>query len=132
LKEVDIQGFEDSYYINDSGEVYSKSRIIGRRCIKGRKMALVPNSSGYYQVTLNLNSTRKKFYIHRLLYIHFVGDIPKGYEIDHIDSNKSNNAIDNLRLVTRKENMEKCLQENPHIMYNLKNQTPKAISSRAL
>ena len=31
----------------------------------------------------------------------FVGDIPKGYQIDHIDGNTLNNDIRNLRAVTR-------------------------------
>ena len=32
------------------------------------------------------------------------GKIPNGMQIDHIDHNKTNNKIDNLRLVTPKEN----------------------------
>lgn len=33
------------------------------------------------------------------------GPIPKGYEIDHIDQNISNNSISNLRLCTHSENL---------------------------
>jgi DNA-directed RNA polymerase specialized sigma subunit len=32
------------------------------------------------------------------------GEIPKGYEIDHIDRNRHNNYPENLRLVTKSEN----------------------------
>ena len=43
--------------------------------------------------------------IHQLVYENFVGEIPDGYEIDHIDGDKTNNTVYNLRLVTHKENM---------------------------
>lgn len=38
-----------------------------------------------------------------------MGDIPDGYEIDHIDTNKENNNLANLKCVTRKENMNNPL-----------------------
>lgn len=46
--------------------------------------------------------------LNRLVYELFVGKIPEGYVIDHIDTNPSNNRLDNLRAVTPKEN-----QNNP-------------------
>jgi len=47
--------------------------------------------------------------LHRLVYELFVGEIPKGYEIDHIDNDRTNNRIDNLRIVTHKENLNNPL-----------------------
>lgn len=47
--------------------------------------------------------------IHRLIYEAFKGEIPEGMEIDHIDCNKMNNNPDNLRIVTRSENMNNPL-----------------------
>lgn len=44
-------------------------------------------------------------YVHRLVYEAFKGEIPEELEIDHIDRNKHNNNPDNLRLVTRAENL---------------------------
>lgn len=53
----------------------------------------------------------------------FKGDIPEGYEIDHMDDNKQNNRLCNLQLLTRKQNITKCHERNPHIIKNnLKNQ----------
>lgn len=47
---------------------------------------------------------RMQFYLHRAMVETFIGEIPEGMCIDHIDTNKTNNAIDNLKVVTHKEN----------------------------
>lgn len=115
----DIKNYEDSYCVSEFGRVFSKDRFQGNRVIKSKEMSLVSNGTGYLQVTLNRNYKRKKIYIHRLVWETFKSPIPKGYEIDHIDSDKSNNKLSNLQLFTRKENMAKCLKENPHVLNNL-------------
>ena len=42
---------------------------------------------------------------HRILYEMANGPIPEGLQIDHMDQNKGNNALSNLRLATNTENM---------------------------
>lgn len=42
-----------------------------------------------------------------LVYQTFIGPIPPGMEVDHIDNNPLNNRVDNLQLLTREENMAK-------------------------
>lgn len=54
----------------------------------------------YKQVGWN----HKQYSIHRLVYETFIGEIPNGYDINHIDENKTNNRVDNLNLMTHKEN----------------------------
>ena len=44
---------------------------------------------------------------HRALYLWFKGDIPEGYEIDHIDNNPLNNDLDNLQLISHDANIKK-------------------------
>ena len=46
-----------------------------------------------------------KYAVHRIVYELFVGQIPKGYVIHHIDLNKKNNNLDNLFLCTISEHM---------------------------
>lgn len=59
------------------------------------------NSSGYYQTRVD----GKLVSNHRIIWTMQRGEIPKGVFIDHIDRNKLNNKIDNLRLVTPTENL---------------------------
>lgn len=44
------------------------------------------------------------FRLHRLIWVYHNGDIPDGMLIDHIDGDKLNNAIGNLRLATTSQN----------------------------
>jgi len=71
----------------------SKSRIgqVAGSCTAG----------GYLEVTL----LRKRIHLHRLAWLVYYGELPaSGVHIDHIDGNRKNNAIANLRLATASEN----------------------------
>lgn len=56
--------------------------------------------NGYICVSIQ----NKTYYVHRLIYIYHFGDIDEGLEIDHIDRDRANNKIENIRLVTRQQN----------------------------
>ena len=58
------------------------------------------DTSGY----IRCNVDKKHYLLHRLIWVYHYGDIPKSLQIDHIDRNKLNNNILNLRLVTNQEN----------------------------
>lgn len=52
-------------------------------------------------------------YVHRLVWAWHYGAIPSDKQVDHIDRDRLNNRIENLRLVTRRENMRNAgLQTN--------------------
>jgi hypothetical protein len=42
---------------------------------------------------------------HKVLWEHFNGEVPEGYELNHIDENKLNFQLSNLELMTHKENI---------------------------
>lgn len=70
----------------------------------GRQRAGSPAGSmrddGYWRVTI----CGRRYFVHCLVYALTHGLIPDGYEIDHIDLNVSNNAISNLRAVSKSQN----------------------------
>ena len=58
------------------------------------------HSKGYIDVTIN----EKHFKAHRLAWALYYNQDPGGMQIDHIDKNKSNNKITNLRLASHRGN----------------------------
>ena len=53
---------------------------------------------------------------HRLVYAWFKDDIPAKHDVDHIDGDTMNNSLDNLQLLTRKENLAKRTLTQSEIM----------------
>ena len=111
----DIKGFEGVYQASNLGRIKSLERInvLGRR-VKEKILKPLITRKGYYLIGLYKNSIQKFYYVHRLVWIAFNGQIPEGYEINHLNEVKSNNRLENLNLVTHKENInfgtrtEKC------------------------
>lgn len=65
----------------------------------------------------------KDYKSHRLIFLYHHGYLPKS--LDHIDGNKSNNDIDNLRCATNQENAMNQKRTN-HIMENRRHRNLKA------
>ena len=90
------EGFS-KYLISTDGQVYSLKR--------DRLLPQGFTERGYKQVDVcNDEGIKKHMRVHRLVYMAHVGVIPEGMQINHKDENKTNNCIDNLELMTNKEN----------------------------
>ena len=63
-----------------------------------------PNSRGYELVSLIRDKKQYSFHVHVLVLSTFVGLKPKGMQCRHLDGNKMNNKLSNLRWGTAKEN----------------------------
>lgn len=92
----DIAGYEGLYEVSDWGRVRNIKTSLLRKPQNG--------VGGYQSIRITVNGETKHFYIHRLVYETFNGIIPSGMQVNHIDENKTNNHIDNLNLMTPKEN----------------------------
>lgn len=78
-------------------------KVRAANCVKiGEEAGFKHGMEGYRCVCVN----RKCYQVHRLCWEIENGDIPEGMEIDHINGVRDDNRIDNLRLVTKKENLK--------------------------
>lgn len=78
------------------GQLYWK--ISCGNVIEGKKAGSLNDNRGYHKVQIN----NKKYLLHRIIFQMFYGYMPK--ILDHIDSNPSNNRIENLREATHSQN----------------------------
>lgn len=94
------------YEVSDQGEVWRKAcKAYDGSNLKRKQLKASKGKNGYPMVYLcNGMGQRRKFYLHRLVYETFIGEIPPKYEIDHTDGDRENNCASNLRAVTHKEN----------------------------
>jgi len=100
-----VKGYEN-YQISNLGRV---KLIDYRNTGKSRILKPTINSRGYYNIGLTNKESRKTLAIHKLLAIAFLDFVPCGSKlvIDHIDHNPLNNSLDNLQIVTTRENLSK-------------------------
>jgi len=73
---------------------------VSRSGIKASGEAGCINNHGYRAVKIN----GKSYHAHRLIWLYVNGEFPK--ELDHINHNRADNRIENLREVSRTENLQ--------------------------
>ena len=88
----------DNYEANRNGIV---------RHIKNKKPLGSLNKHGYYQVSVYNNGKKKSVRSHRFIYECFHGQITDKRVVDHINNIKNDNRLDNLQLITQRENTKK-------------------------
>jgi hypothetical protein len=96
-----VPNYEEIYEISNFGRL----RNIKKDCIvKGSK-----NKDNYIVVGLYKNKQQKTFMIHQLVAMAFLEHKPDGLKkvVDHIDNNQLNNNLDNLQIITHRQNVTK-------------------------
>ena len=94
----DIPDYERFYQSSTMGNIrsYHYHKTLGLRNLK-----LVKDTKGYLKTVLCKNGQHKEGKVHQLVAKTFIPN-PNNYpEIDHIDTNRANNQVSNLRWVTK-------------------------------
>lgn len=118
-----IKGYEGLYEISNFGRVVSLEREwtpgLGGIRTKPKTQLAPRNWRGYSCVALCKNGKVKQSSIHLLVWDHFGDKARNDYklQVDHIDENKKNNCINNLQLLTNRQNTGKGKQK--YRIYNL-------------
>ena len=119
LEEVwkDIYDYEGLYQISNKGRVkrlkFAHVSSDGKTTWVHKEKILKPkhDKKGYLFIRLgNGTKTSKNFRIARLVAMHFISLPPfENAQVDHIDRNRTNNNLENLRWVSNSENCRnKC------------------------
>lgn len=92
----DVVGYNGLYAVDENGNVWSYR--------KNDWLSPGLNSNGYYQVNLWKDEKRKTYLVHRLVAMTYLDNYAEDMQVDHINGDKQNNKLQNLRMVTGQKN----------------------------
>ena len=127
-----VKGYEGLYEISNHGRIKSLARTVTdknglrTRNFKERILTNICANTGYHHVSLHKNCKRiERRQVHRMVAEHFIDNPENLPMVDHIDGDKINNHISNLRWASWNTNnnntpyiryLQKLLKDN-HINY---------------
>lgn len=140
MKEVwkNIKNYKGLYQVSNLGRIKSLKRNIpftnrwGQRIThlqKERILKAKKQFNGYLALSLSKDGEHKTYLVHRLVAEAFILKTDNKSQVDHINGDKTDNRVENLRWVTPKEN---CL--NPLWVEKSKNvseETRNKLSDKA-
>lgn len=98
------------YIVSDDATIISKGRWVKQkhRTVWWKEKKLKPTKHGeYYFISIRKDGEQYSRGVHQIVWEAFNGEIPEGYEVDHVDDNPSNNRLDNLQLLSHSDNLKK-------------------------
>jgi len=98
-----IKGFE-KYEVSNHGRI----KNVKRGTIRKARL----NWNGYFDLRLYSEKSERSFLVHRLVAIAFIPNPHLKNQVNHIDSNKQNNNVENLEWVTEQENTAHAVKNN--------------------
>lgn len=98
-----ILGYNGRYLVSNYGNIKS---MIHKDYPNGTLMSPAGKDEPYLRVSISkyLGGNTNRVSVHRAVWEAFNGKIPEGLQVNHIDEDKHNNHLDNLNLMTAKEN----------------------------
>lgn len=92
MKEIEPDFLGGRYIIFEDGRVFGKYRNLF--------MSPKTDRDGYKRLTLSVSKKKKEYLVHRLVLMAFSGNSGKGMHVDHINCNRGDNRLENLRWMT--------------------------------
>lgn len=106
----EVKGYEGYYEVSNLGNVRALERIVcNGRISPAKNVTKRKDNYGYYHVGLNKNAKETTRRIHRLVAQAFIPNPENKPFLDHINTIRTDNRVENLRWVTPKENNENIL-----------------------
>ena len=116
----DIEGYNGLYQISNLGRVKSlEKKCLSKngkyRINKEKILKLYTNSKdGYIRVGLWKNNKHHSFTLHKIVAQTFIDNYDNKPCIDHINGDRTDNRVENLRWVTHKENNNNPITKKRH------------------
>lgn len=101
IENMEIKQLDDNRDITSTGYIVQRKKGPGKSKPVGSVYLPAKNSMGYRVVGVD-GKTHK---LHRLVWQAFNGPIPEGVDIDHVNGQKPDNRLENLRLASRADNL---------------------------
>ena len=110
------------YGVDENGTVisykFAKPRVLKPQMVtQSKKKYLAVGLYGDDNKRTKYGLSPAMNYVHRLVWQAYVGEIPAHLEIEHIDQNPHNCNLNNLKLVTRKENLDNHYRDKLGFVY---------------
>jgi hypothetical protein len=113
-----VVGYDGLYEVSNLGRVKTLPRVIqtpaGVRHVKEKIRLGLVGKRGYVTIGLCLGGRKHTVSIHRLVLSAFEPNLENKSDVDHIDGNRTNNNLSNLRWSTRRENLNNPITK-PHM-----------------
>ena len=108
---IELNGFENKYKVCNDGRIWSEY-------LQGFLKPYV-SKGGYLRVKVNFGDRNKKFMAHRLVAMAFINnENPNIFtQVDHINNDRTDNRVENLRWVTPKENTYHAIEQGNRDWY---------------
>lgn len=102
-----VRGYTGLYLVSDLGRVKNQKT--------GRLLKIKTKKNGYQEVSLAKDRKMRTFLLHKVVWEAFKYDRPKGWHIDHLDFDRTNNCIYNLLVRPAATNIARRSEEGKRI-----------------
>jgi HNH endonuclease/NUMOD4 motif len=109
-----VPGWFARYEVSNLGRVRSVTRVVKQLVSKkmisyvkhGRILSAAPDGRGYLKYGFRKDGAYYNYAAHQLVTAAFIGPMPEGMQVRHLNGNKEDNRLENLVYGTAKENSE--------------------------